>query len=72
MSGHGRDGNYDSKLAGCSRRLEIARVLIDRPDILCSLRQNGRLILYLVRSDDECDYDEGKQSERIILSLFIH
>ena len=45
-------------------RLEIARVSIDRPHILHSSRQNGRLRLYLARSDDDCD--EGEEREREI------
>ena len=41
-------------------RLEIVRVLINRPEILCTSRQNGRLRLHLV-FDDECEYDDAEE-----------
>ncbi|XP_057515675.1 uncharacterized protein LOC130797198 [Amaranthus tricolor] len=37
-------------------RLEIVRVMIERPEILISSRENGRLIMNLVSNDDD-DYD---------------
>ena len=44
-------------------RLEIARVLISRPEILCASRENGRLRLHLVVDDDECELEEDEEEK---------
>lgn len=46
-------------------RLEIIGVMIERPEILCASRKNGRLTLHLVKSHPvEDDYEEETGEER--------
>ncbi|XP_039057754.1 protein FANTASTIC FOUR 2-like [Hibiscus syriacus] len=44
-------------------RLELTEVKIHRPEILCAVRENGRLRLHLVSSDACCKFNEEEEDE---------